>query len=226
MDLKSNNEIIILKILNTNKMMYINKYIFVKHFEYYNHLIEKKHHEIEISLNIINDNYYISIEMFTTVIKYIHGEKYNIIKYNLNELFKLHAFSNKYRIEKLRKLTEKRLDIVIEKMPILYFNGSINILNLDLELFTIKFNNDPKINYNEKTMNTYKSKYKKLSELHKNIKNVVYCKANIEKNSSLIKCKLESRNHWNLFEILYEYDNYWLDDEIYNYALSYYSKKK
>jgi len=126
--------IMMFKFKNSKNSVYIHEFIIKLYFDDYESLKNdcyfnenKKYKEITFDESIIINEYYLTFDTFMFIIKYLYGYECDIIKYNLNELFKIHAFVDKHGIKgNIKNKIESRIDEILQNIPIINFNGSMN----------------------------------------------------------------------------------------------------
>jgi len=228
--------IIKLSFINNDKIFNIHEFILKEYFINYQVLINDavvntEFKNLLFDESIIDIDYFISYESFIAIIKYLYGLVDEFIetikKYNLNELFKIHAFINKYIInDELNHLIEKIINNKIINIPFIYLN-SINNVFLDNTYIIIKLINGIKKEYfkiTEENEEYFVNKIlKPIIPINGMMNNLSILSLDFELlEDNVLKLTIKANKYKINSELLEKYQEYLLDDEIYNYVLDYY----
>jgi len=223
-------DIIKLNFTKINRTIFVHEFIIKKYFGSYDILkydFVKKNDYIELLFDesIIDDNYYINFNIFEQIIKYFYGISFKWDEYNLNDLFNIHAFIDKHDIKgEIKNEIDEMIKKKLQMIPIINFNGSLNeSLNETKISFILKPDNaklyETGIDLTSLKINMpIEGMFEKLQLMQVN-----HTYERIKYNN-YIKLKIKKLNTKFNQDLLKNYKEFLLDDNVYNYALEYYLK--
>jgi len=170
--------------------------------------------QLEFSSSIISDNYHLEYKYFELIIKYFYGLECNLENISLNDLCKIHAFLTKHCVNNdktdLIDIIENKIEYIIYCIPIINVHDRINNCDTYKTTCQVLFCCNAEVLKN--TINKYKY-YLHKYYLIKNENSCYDC-------WNSFKLEFEHKTIHDLNELFDNYEEYLLDDYIYDYVLS------
>jgi len=189
-----------------------------------------KFKKLEFSSSIMSDDYHLEYKYFELILKYFYGHKCSLENILLNDLCKVHAFLIKHYMKDkntdLITMVENKIHHVVYNLPIINIYGGMNSCDTCEIDYNILIKKDDAI--------TIINKYEHC--LFNAVTNMDYCEwdGNIKRK----ECETTTHEIYHIYDdelfcekindlndLFKEYDEYLIDDQIYDYALSLIFKK-